>query len=421
MASYEDRERFIPFRKSEIVDLICTEGCFSKEEQESFRIFSKILESLYHFEFHGKVESLKENYYSFNPDKDTKTTRELSKEEILRAELKLVEQFKEVLNDANFEEIPRKELLRSMQEESIFKIKLFVDLEDFDSLLLFSRGEQQLKLNQKRLLFFKRELEVPGYERVVLLLKFKDADYFQKMKRKELMFEPGAMLIKLFKEIPKADLEMLFPNIETRMKPKDKLMMGGPALAGGVGIILKTGAGLLALISVLWLFVQSLFGGAEINLGDKVGEMLAGLSALSVIGGYLFRQWVKYRTRKIEFMKKLADSLYFKNLDNNAGVFHHIIDAAEEEECKEALLGYYFLLISDQGYRENELDDRVESWFEQKYGTLIDFEVDDALRKLKELGLCFVGEGEDPTYRVLSLDDACKRLDFIWDNYFQYN
>jgi len=27
--------------------------------------------------------------------------------------------------------------------------------------------------------------------------------------------------------------------------------------------------------------------------------------------------------------------LYFKNLDNNAGVFYHLIDAAEEEEFKE--------------------------------------------------------------------------------------
>ena len=38
-------------------------------------------------------------------------------------------------------------------------------------------------------------------------------------------------------------------------------------------------------------------------------------------------------------MKALSDNLYFKNLDNNAGVFHTLIDAAEEEDIKEALPG----------------------------------------------------------------------------------
>ena len=45
-------------------------------------------------------------------------------------------------------------------------------------------------------------------------------------------------------------------------------------------------------------------------------------------------------------MKALSDNLYFKNLDNNAGVFYHLIDAAEEEEFKEAVLAYYFLLTA---------------------------------------------------------------------------
>ncbi len=37
-------------------------------------------------------------------------------------------------------------------------------------------------------------------------------------------------------------------------------------------------------------------------------------------------------------MKTLTDNLYFKNLDNSTGVFHHLIDTAEEEEFKVAIL-----------------------------------------------------------------------------------
>lgn len=64
---------------------------------------------------------------------------------------------------------------------------------------------------------------------------------------------------------------------------------------------------------------------------------------LGTLAGFLFKQVSKSKNRKIRFMKALTENLYFKNLDNNAGVFHHLIDAAEEEEFKEAALAYFFL------------------------------------------------------------------------------
>lgn len=121
-------------------------------------------------------------------------------------------------------------------------------------------------------------------------------------------------------------------------------------------------------------------------------------------------------------MKTLSENLYFKNLDNNAGVFHHLIDAAEEEECKEVMLSYYFLQKNPQGLTESQLDDVIERWFEEKHGAHIDFEVDDALHKLVELKLCTSeGEGENTVYKAISTREACKELDHLWDNYFQYN
>jgi hypothetical protein len=62
-------------------------------------------------------------------------------------------------------------------------------------------------------------------------------------------------------------------------------------------------------------------------------------------------------------MKALSENLYFKNFDNNAGVFHHLIDAAEEEEFKEAVLAYSFLLTEDRDLTIAELDGAIENWF----------------------------------------------------------
>ena len=60
-------------------------------------------------------------------------------------------------------------------------------------------------------------------------------------------------------------------------------------------------------------------------------------------------------------------------------------------------------------------------YFDQSY---LDFEVDDGLRKLHDLGLSVEAgknaEGET-IYKVPPIEEGCRRLDEIWDNLFQYN
>ena len=53
--------------------------------------------------------------------------------------------------------------------------------------------------------------------------------------------------------------------------------------------------------------------------GGSAASLGAGVLAL---GAHLARQFGKFKNRKIAFMKALADSLYFTNLDNNAGVLY---------------------------------------------------------------------------------------------------
>ena len=116
--------------------------------------------------------------------------------------------------------------------------KLF---DDFDSQLIFRRGIRTQKITFKKYFFKTVEKEISIFERVALLIKFKDAEYFEGKKRKDLKFAPGTMIIKLFKNIPRADLEMLFPNTRVRMKLKDKLLISGSILGGGVAVFLKPG------------------------------------------------------------------------------------------------------------------------------------------------------------------------------------
>ena len=93
-----------------------------------------------------------------------------------------------------------------------------------------------------------------------------------------------------------------------------------------------------------------------------------------------------------------------------------------EEEFKEALRGYLFLGTSESGLTAAALDDAIETWFKDTYDARIEFEIEDALGKLKRLKLRTI-TGTDksgaPVWTAVSVVGACERLNRSWDSCFQ--
>jgi len=417
MADTRTRDRFIPFRKADIIAMCCDDSRMQAGDREAFREFCRILEALFHFEFHRRLEAMKNCYAPFNPDSDTRLVDGYTREERKRLQKELVSEMTAVLNSANFEKITSEDLSQALAEESLFKIRLEVDFDDFEDVIFFRRGES---VKQETLVSFwglrKKFFSFTNYDRVAIYLKFKEHQYFDARGRKKRNFIPGSTIVKLFHNVPKADLEMLFPNSRVRMKTIDKLIIGVPAVISGVVVVVtKLGASLIliAAVAAFWLG----FSREQVQLDQK--HLIALGAGLATLGGFLFRQINKFKNRKIKFLKALTDSLYFKNLDNNTGVFYHLIDAAEEEETKEAILAYFFLLTEKQPLTKKELDGQIEKWFESRWNTRINFEIDDALAKLDRLGLANTRDGE--RLQCQPLKEAKRRLDDIWDNYFRFN
>ena len=67
---------------------------------------------------------------------------------------------------------------------------------------------------------------------------------------------PGAVLLKYFHNIASADLNALFPDVRVVMSWRDQLMLGVPALIGGVPILLK----LASTVTVLFLIAGFYLG-----------------------------------------------------------------------------------------------------------------------------------------------------------------
>ncbi len=407
--------RFIPFRKQDIVTM-CSEELNSNTEKTSFQQFCDLLASLIHYNYHVTLESLKNNYAPFDPNSDTRSLAPISAAQKAQCQREFANAFANVLNAANFERITDQDLKDALTEESLFKVRLEVEFDDFAEVVFYRRGESQ---RSETLSSFwglhKKLLQFTNYDRVAVFIRFKDEAYFASKNKKNIGFEPSSTIVKLFQNVPKADLEMLFPNSEVRMRPIDKVIIGSSALVGGaVVLITKLGA------SIVLLFALLAFWGGFSNEAVVMSQQhfISLAIGMGVFGSFIFKEWSKFKNRKIKFMKALSDNLYFKNLDNNAGVFHTLIDAAEEEDFKEALLAYTFLLKSPNGLNAQTLDEQIEHWFKSKYQCDLDFEISDALEKLVRMRLVTCSSD---VYSALSLEHAKTVLDERWDNLFQYN
>ena len=401
---------------AELVDQLEPDGD-GDQTRDRFVELAELLAAHYHHEFHGRLEELKAAYDPINPDhEELRLTQARDAPASSRTQPSTAEQaalgrrvrrtLAEILERGNYRRLTAADLDHALKERSLFPIDVTIDFQVFDDYVVYARGEVMRQgVVRKWLGLRKQTIDVPTYDRVCLFLRFKPAEALTDKQRKELHGEPGTTILKLFRSIPKADLEMLFPNTRLKMRLLDKLVIGVPAVVGGVPVLVKLTPALLAL--------AILFGleRGEVNLASIV----AGLGALVGLGLFLFRQWDKFKSRKLVFMKMVSENLYFRNTDNNDGVLMRLIDEAEEEECKEALLAYYFLRL-EPGQTADDLDGRIERWLEQRIGLDIDFEVDDALAKLIRLEL--VRERDDDRFEVLSLADALTVLRQRWHGLF---
>ncbi len=411
-----ERSRYIPFRKKDIVEMILDDGKFKKPvEAEKFRRVCRITESIFHFEFHSLLEKLKDAYYPINPDLKRNTS--LSAEAVDNANEELISAMRKVLNDANYDKLSDSDIERAYKESALVGINVDIDMDMYDFLEVYVRGRRREKFTISRFFGFKKvELEDEILERVLIMVRFKHKDQPGDTKSKNTLLDSGSTIIKLFKDVPLKDLEILFPNSRIVMSLKDKLLLGIPAIAGGVPLLVTK---VIPAVIVTFLIISAFFGVKGSIDRDQLKQAVAVLAALGALGGYIIKQWSKYKTKKLHFQKEISDNLYFRNLVNNAGVFYSLIDAAEEEESKEAFLAYYFLHTAEDSLTEQQLDERIERWLEEKHGCSMDFECEDALAKLDRLNI--LKKREDQTLTVLDMDTALKILDKRWDNYFQYN
>lgn len=390
------REQYIPFRRADLVEMLAGDAALSSAERSQFLRFSEIYAATLHFEYKRLYESLKDLYAPFDPESTTLQVRNLSARERTATLDDLFDRVDELLRKANFIPLSEADLKRALAMASEWGINMEVDMTLFEKVRLYMRGDGVGQRAKRPWYAPWREViaDVPTFSRLAVIIKMKKDKRFPKN------IDTDDVFLKYFKDIPQADIEMLLPGARIVMPGSHRWKLGG-SIVGGFG-------------AFVFQVIKTTTAVTATGLVGLIGLPFALL-------GYGFRQYAGYQSARHACSLRLTESLYFQTLANNAGVLYCLLDEAEEQDAREALLAYFFLWkhAGPRGMTMAELDKAIEAFLGEKTRQDIDFEVDDALAKLEKLRIVSL----DPSgrYTVLPIEETLERLDHLWDNQFTYN
>jgi len=384
-----DRERFIPTRVSRLIaDLRELPWSGGEVEAEGFGSFGRLVAALYHYDFHDREQAIADAWERAGYD--------------TAAASELVAELTGLLDGANYTPVTAAELGDALTNESLIPLRLEVDFDDYDEMLIYRRGSKRTDVEIPKWMGLKSEQRtITVDERVVVYTKVKPRHWFDELEidPADRNLIPGHVSLKQFQNVPRADIEMLLPSTQVGFRLIDSLLVGVPAVASGIAVLatkLLPTLGLMFLLAGAWLGVRD----ESPDIDQAALVILFG--GLLTIGGFVFRQWTKLKNRRIDYLKTLTENLYLRTLGAGPGVFHTLLSSAEHQEVAEVLLAYRLLLAEPSGLTTQELDTRVEAWLRETGCGDIDFEVDDALAKLRRLEVV-VGRS---TIKAVSLPES---------------
>ena len=326
-------------------------------------------------------------YDSLDPDKDTIKTKRLTKKELLDQEYWLLQKVDWLLEKANYFEVPESQLAELLQDHDAQGLRVSVDPSAYETLRMWTRGKTTEKPSpvQRIQSLMRRKTGVTAssnvFTRVFVAVRSKSE------KRLHL---------KVFKEVPCNKLEYLVPDGKIKMSTFDKRFLGLSVAVGASSVAVRS-------LPVLTDYVSQ---------WTWIGFGLAVLVGL--------RAWSGYKNKRNQYLANLSKTLYFKTVSNNRGVLTLLTDRAQDEEFKEAMLAYTFLL-SPQNRRgvpgmehtaqppvydtHSSLQARINEWLANSFNLKgVQFDIEDALDKLENLGLLI--HHDNGTLSVCGVEEA---------------
>jgi hypothetical protein len=395
-------ENFIPVSIHKLtIDILQNET-----DDKLKKIFS-LITAIYNYNLNKEFNLVKESYQLFNPDLELIIDETRDKND---AQNDLLARVDYLLQKANYTKLSIVDIENSLNSNPNSGLNIIVDVNDYEIFDVYYRGDTTVDIIKKSLLNYiikPKKVNIKIYKKLFIVAKLKDFNvraqeisrecnisYKKSCKKLHKTYkklpkniDSNLIFFKLFKDIPHPDLEMLFfvQKIRLKLFDKIKLIITG-AFSTITGIVSAIGKILVAL--------------NPLAIIGAIGGLIA-IIVKQIMG--LFNQHNKYKNT-------LTSSLYFQSLDNNLGAINYIGNSASEEEIKELILGYYFKLKNPSA-TENELDIIIENHLQQTYKILLDFDIEDSITKMQNLGLI-------ADNKAVNTKDSLNKLNQIWDDIF---
>jgi hypothetical protein len=407
LAAEQPRDHYIPLRPADLVRKLGDEPSVTIFEREQFRQLCQLVEASIHHEYHTHLQSLNANYAPFDPDADAAAGQKLTGDERALRCGRLFGEFDTLLSRANYRRLSREEIEGAVRSPTASGMRLSLDLNVFERLEIYVRGDCELPRASGTWSQLAGRLRWPsasgtrrlpgtvaGYRRLALIFRLRERSPLTDP------LDTRAVVLKLFKDIPQEDIETLLPGSSVRIGVIEQAKIVIPTLSG-LGLTL----------------FKLLKGAAAVAVAELYG-LIAFLGLIGGAIGYGVRSFYGYLRTREKHQLNLTRHLYFQNLDNNAGVIYHLLAEAEDQESREVVLGWWLLWRGGLGgATAHQIDEAAERWLNERCGIQADFEVSDALEKLRRYGLARESAGR---WRATTIEQALATLDRAWDEQFDY-
>ena len=273
---------------------------------------------------------------------------------------KVIDLFGQIMDDAGYKKIEREDIEKCVGIASQFGVPLHVDLDLFEQLVVYARGDIMGTRFRRRFrkMYRMEAFEIPVYQRMTVAFQLKSD-----LPGDEAL-APNKVHLRMFKNIPKEDVDTLLPGARVRISGLDHVKIIVPSLGGFLMSLRKIAqyAILFAVIALHWSLI------------------LAGL-----LIGYLVKSTLGYFEAKKKRELKLTRNLYFQKLDTNAGVGYRIIQQAHRQRTCELIVACYALQTAAEPLSPRRLRRRCERILREAVDVEIDFQIDRVLNSLQQI------------------------------------
>ena len=415
-ALYKQLDRFIPVSRSALTHALSAPEMWPGFDPADVKTCFTLMSGWRHLAYADREQDLIESYLPFNPDRDIADTALAHDATDSRHKAAFLDAVRSMLERANYDEIPRANLQAIIDEFNPYGLGLEVNLGEFEDILIFVRGESsgQILPDLYNRLKGRKPITITIFDRVFLLLTLKPLEVRVKevmisepadeakarkivAKQRKMMPEDvddAHIFVKMFKDVPRPDLEIMFPNTRVLLRQADKITIGASG-GGSVG---------MAVVGLVTKAVAAAL--------SPIGAVLAVLG----LAGAASQQVAQVVHRRAKYMLKLTRNLYFQNISNNQGALALLTERAEEEDIKEELLLY--TLLAKMSIHRSELGEAqtaIEEFLADHFKVDVAFDTEDALGRLMASGL--VVEHSDGVLVAMSPATATKHISGLWRGY----